>query len=139
MDKLSKISDKDTLERSKKWKQDDSCLHWIDRSNAVKKAKDTEMKNTKHRHRIIKFKKLAQAGLWDNDYQHCLKSVQTRRFFWSVFSRIRTEYGEIRIQSKCGKIQIRKNSVFGHFSRSVCFKLLCTSLLNLPSNSSQKF
>ena len=30
-------------------------------------------------------------------------------FCWSVFSRIRTEYGEIlRIQSKCGKIKTRK-------------------------------
>ena len=26
---------------------------------------------------------------------HCVKSVQIRRFFWSVLSRIRTEYGEI--------------------------------------------
>ena len=26
---------------------------------------------------------------------HCVKSVQIRRFFWPVFSRIRTEYGEI--------------------------------------------
>ena len=24
---------------------------------------------------------------------HCVKSVQIRSFFWSVFSRIRTEYG----------------------------------------------
>ena len=42
-------------------------------------------------------------------------------FSWSVFSRIWTEYGEIlRIspyQSKCGKIQTNKNSVFRHFSR----------------------
>ena len=31
-------------------------------------------------------------------------------FFWSVFSRIRTEYGEyiLRNQSKCGKIRTRK-------------------------------
>ena len=27
---------------------------------------------------------------------HCLKSVQIRRFFWSLFSRIRTKYVEIR-------------------------------------------
>ena len=27
---------------------------------------------------------------------HCVKSFQTRSFSWSVFSRIRTEYGEIR-------------------------------------------
>ena len=40
---------------------------------------------------------------------HCLKSVQIRNFSWSVFS---------RIQSECGKSRTRKNSVFGHFSRS---------------------
>ena len=33
---------------------------------------------------------------------HCVKSVQIRSFFWSVFACIWT----------------RKNSVFGHFSRS---------------------
>ena len=38
---------------------------------------------------------------------HCVKSVQIRSFFWSVFSHIRTEYGKIRTG---------KNSVFGHFS-----------------------
>ena len=43
-------------------------------------------------------------------------------FFWSVFSRIRTEYGEIRsIQSKCGKIRTRKYSVSEHFSYSEHF------------------
>ena len=26
-------------------------------------------------------------------YWHCVKSIQIRSFFWSVFSRIRTEYG----------------------------------------------
>ena len=26
---------------------------------------------------------------------HCVKSVQIRSFFWSLFSRIRTDYGEI--------------------------------------------
>ena len=29
-------------------------------------------------------------------YFHYVKSVQIRSFFWSVFSRIRTEYGEMR-------------------------------------------
>ena len=29
-------------------------------------------------------------------YKHCVKSVQIRSFFWSIFSFIRTEYGEIR-------------------------------------------
>ena len=33
-------------------------------------------------------------------------------------TRILTGYGEIRIQSECGKIRTRKNSIFGHFLRS---------------------
>ena len=43
---------------------------------------------------------------------HCVKSVQRRSYFWSVFSCIRTEYRKIRT---------RNNSVFGHFSRSDVF------------------
>ena len=38
-------------------------------------------------------------------WTHCVKSIQTRSFFWSVFS-------------PNGKIQTRENSLFGHFSRS---------------------
>ena len=38
---------------------------------------------------------------------HCVKSVQIRSYFWSVFSRIQYR-----------KIRTRNNSVFGHFSRS---------------------
>ena len=30
-----------------------------------------------------------------------------------------TEFLLVRIRSECGKIQTRKNSVFGHFSRNV--------------------
>ena len=43
---------------------------------------------------------------------HCVKSVQVRSFFWSVFSSIRTEHRKMRT---------RKDSVFGHFSRSVLY------------------
>ena len=42
---------------------------------------------------------------WD-----CVKSVQIRNFFWSVFSCIQSEYKKIRAI---------KNSIFRHFSRSV--------------------
>ena len=49
----------------------------------------------------------------EREKEHCVKSVQIMSFIWSVFSRIRTEYGEIRT---------RKNSVFGHFSRSRVLK-----------------
>ena len=50
---------------------------------------------------------------------HCVKSVQIRSFFWSLFSCIRTEYEDLlRIQSKYRKIRTRKNSARGHFSSS---------------------
>ena len=50
---------------------------------------------------------------------HCVKSVQIWSYFWSIFSCIQTEYGEIRsIQSEYWKIRIWNNSVFGHISRS---------------------
>ena len=54
-----------------------------------------------------------------------VKSVQIRSFFWSLFSRIRTEYGNLLRKSpysvRIRKIQTRKNSVFGHFSHSDAF------------------
>ena len=30
------------------------------------------------------------------EFLQCVKSVQIRSYFWSVFSRTRTEYGEMR-------------------------------------------
>ena len=39
---------------------------------------------------------------------HCVKSVQIRSYFWSVFSCIQSEYREI---------QTINNSMFGHFLR----------------------
>ena len=50
---------------------------------------------------------------------HAVKSVQIRNFFWSVFFGIRTNterYGiSLGIQSECGKIRTRENSVFGQW------------------------
>ena len=40
---------------------------------------------------------------------HCVKSVQIRSFFWSVFFHIRTEYREIRIISPY-PVQMRENA-----------------------------
>ena len=40
----------------------------------------------------------------------CVKSVQIRSYFWSVFSRFDSEYRNM---------QTRNNSLFEHFSRSV--------------------
>ena len=57
--------------------------------------------------------------------EYCVKSVQIRSFFWSVFSCIRTKYGDLLRKSPYSvrnrKIRTRKNSVFGHFSRSGTF------------------
>ena len=59
------------------------------------------------------------------DIWHCVKSVQIRSFFWSVFSRILTEYGEILRISACSvRMQEntdQKNYVFGHISHSATF------------------
>ena len=42
--------------------------------------------------------------------KHCVKSVQTRSFLWSVFSCILTEYGEIkkRLQYRCLPVNFTK-------------------------------
>ena len=52
----------------------------------------------------------AQKSMAEILTEHCVKSVQIRNFFWSVFS-------------ECGKIRTRKNSIFGHFSDSGSSKL----------------
>ena len=54
-----------------------------------------------------------------------VKIAQIRSFFWSVFSRTWAEYEyvNLRIQPEHGKIRTTKNSVLGHFSRSVWFTL----------------
>ena len=59
-------------------------------------------------------KKLTDTPLWKH---HCAKIVQIRRFFWSVFSCIRTEYGDLRSKSPCfqseyREIHTRKNSPY---------------------------
>ena len=56
---------------------------------------------------------------------HCVKSVQIRAFFWSVFSCIQTEYR---------KIQTKKNCLFGHFSRSESFQNISPNLLKINSD-----
>ena len=53
--------------------------------------------------------------------QIILKSVQIQTFFWSVFSRIRTEYGDLirKLPYSVRMYSVKKNSAFGHFSRSL--------------------
>ena len=40
---------------------------------------------------------------------HCVKSVQIRSFFWSIFSRILTEYGEI-FRISLYSVRMRENT-----------------------------
>ena len=54
----------------------------------------------------------------NNNTKRCVKKFPSTGFSWSVFSRIRTQYLSLRIQSTCGKIRTRKNFILGHFSRS---------------------
>ena len=81
---------------------------------------------TEFRISSIFLKKLPQIDNCIN-VNHCVKSVQIRSYFWSLFSCIRTEYSVIRysvslrIQSEYRKIRTRNNSVFGQFSRSEYF------------------
>ena len=52
---------------------------------------------------------------------NCVESVQIRSYFWSVFSQIRTEYGDLQTKSLYqldGKTRTRINSVYRHFSRT---------------------
>ena len=53
--------------------------------------------------------------------KHCVKSVQIRSFFWSVFSRIGTEYVSV-FSLNLGKYG-PETSVFGHFSRNEMIRL----------------
>ena len=48
---------------------------------------------------------------------HCVKSVQIRSFFWPLFSRIRTEYGEILsiFSSNAGKYEPEKTPYLDTF------------------------
>ena len=59
-------------------------------------------------------------------------------FFWSVFSRIRTEYGEISCISPCSarmrENTDNKNSEYGHFSRSDRKRSLARNAWNITIN-----
>ena len=56
--------------------------------------------------------------------EHCVKSVQIRVFFWSVFSRIRTEYGDLLRKFVLRNSVLRSDfkSVSDHFG--TCIKRL---------------
>ena len=75
----------------------------------------------------IKTGKLNQLSVIPRLSLHCVKSLQIRRFCWSVFSGIRTEYVDLRSKSpfqfEYRKKRARKNCVFGHFSRIATIRI----------------
>ena len=58
-------------------------------------------------------------------HSHCVKSAQVQSFFWSVFSLIRTEYGEILCISPYS-VRMRENTPREKF----CIWTLFTQCLN---------
>ena len=60
-----------------------------------------------------------------------VKSVPNTEFFWSVFSRIRTGYKNLRSESpysvRMEEKTDQKNSVFRHFLPSIALSHLCES------------
>ena len=44
------------------------------------------------------------------EFYHCIKAVQIRRFSWSVFSCIRTEYKDLRSKSPPYLVRIKQNT-----------------------------
>ena len=61
---------------------------------------------------------------------HCVKSVQIRSFFWSVFSRIRAEYGEILCIPPYS-VRMRENTA----QKKLLIWALFTQCLNLSLSS----
>ena len=62
----------------------------------------------KHQNMLNRYTQLQQKcgdfGVW-----HCVKRVQIRSYFWSVFSCIRIEYGDLRSKSPYS-IRIQENT-----------------------------
>ena len=53
--------------------------------------------------------------------KHCVKSVHIRSYFWSVFSYVRTEYGDLRSKSPYS-VRIQENTGY----KNLCIGTLFT-------------
>ena len=74
---------------------------------------------------------------WPQYSLACVKSIQIQSFFWSAFSCIRIVFYSLNlhIQGEYREIRTRKNSVFEHFSFTLCRnyrKCLIASLWSVP-------
>ena len=62
--------------------------------------------------------------LQENRKMYCVKSVQIRSFFWSIFSHFWTEYGEIRTSPNAWKYGPEKIRIWTLFTQWWAFYLL---------------
>ena len=65
---------------------------------------------------------------------HSVKSVQIRSYFWSVFSRIRTEYGEI-LRISPYSVQMRENEACNFIKKTLkqrCFSVNTGKFFKTP-------
>ena len=61
-----------------------------------------------------------------SNFSHCVKCDQIRSFFWSIFSRIRTKYGEILRQNTDWK----KLRIWALFTQSMSIKFCALEMFN---------
>ena len=59
---------------------------------------------------------IAILNIKGSNYHCIIKGISKKETAFGLNTEI--YFVSLRIQSECGKIRIRKNSVFGHFSRS---------------------
>ena len=72
----------------------------------------------------------------NNVYLHCVKSAQIQSFFWSVFSRIRTEYREI-LREKCPNTEFFLVCILPHSGR-IRRDTISLYLVRIRKNTDQK-
>ena len=65
--------------------------------------------------------------------RHCVKSVKILSFFWSAFSCIRTEYGDL-LRKSSYSVRIQENTdqkdyAFGHFTQRELFQIFRALLM----------
>ena len=62
-----------------------------------------------------------------------MKSFQIRSYFWSVFSRIRTEYEDLRRVTQCNSLHYNGNNLTVAF-RSSRRNVICKKVLEISQN-----
>ena len=97
------------------WRVSSSCIDWKLRKEKLEFC--TFFAEWVVLHILISY----SGRVMSNLVSHWVKSVQIWSYFWSVFSCIRIEYGDLRSKSRYN------NSVFGRFSRSVSLLQVLTT------------